>query len=685
MKFKYVLPLLLVSLAHADENLEPIEVGGEKDLPAARPSWEEKDNTKILTGKKNRTSSVKYLPPVQTDNNRQHFSQQAGIYAADLSTEPWTSLSFRGIGDPHEGQNLMILQDGLPVAVDMYGQPGNYYSPPAPLVETLNVIAGGGALMYGPQPGGAINYVTPKLKKDIETSGKLNAAYGSYDLISTVNLLQGSVGNTSYYGGYYRKQGKGYFKENSDFEADYVQLKTNTFLENKTMFKSSINLYDSDFGMAGGQSIQRGANLNTWSGSNRNATRKHDRLRIARAQLMLGLEKQIGDKTFIDTQIWGTAYKRYNKTQTGSGFGQIPTANTNTINDIRSYGYNGEVRVSHEYDMNGNTNRFSGGYLTYNTDSPTHAMAGAAADSNSGRTTGRSDRTTRTQAVFLENNFNFGNFSVVPGVRYENITLSNENRTSGLNRSETYNVIVGGVGASYNFSDSTQGFLNISQGFKPIGYGDVLNQANPNYIVEGDIKPSYNYFYEAGLRGESSKLSWDSSVYLIQRQNLMVSRASGPNTILSNGSSAQYRGVESSFTLKDILKNDSQKILDFYVNFNFNNAKFHGGPTKGKTPAYVPALLVKYGFIYKHTDKLHASLLNTWVREHYANDAHNSDFKIPSYSVTDLLVEYSLSKSWSVNGALNNLLDEDYYARIQATGIQPTMGRNYYAGINYKF
>lgn len=677
MKIELLILLLIAGNAlAAEETLETIDVHGTQDLSVTRPVWEETDKTKILTGKKNRSSKINYLPPVQTDNHRQHFSQQPGIYAADLATEPWTSLSFRNIGDPHEGQNLLILQDGLPVAVDMYGQPGNYYSPPAPLMDSLNVIAGGGALMYGPQPGGSINYISPKLSKDMDTTGKLNAAYGSYDLFSTVNTVMGSQGNTSYYGGYYRKQGKGFMKENSDFSADYVQLKTNTFLENNAIFKSSLHVYDSDFGMAGGQAKAEGGNNNTWTGSNRTATRKYDRLRIGRAQLMLGVEKKLSEDTSLDAQLWSTAYKRYNKTQSGGGFGTFPTADTNTINDIRVYGFNGEVRVRHK--------TMSAGYLSYNSNSPTHAQAGKDAASNHGDTVSRSDRTTRVNALFAENKFTIGKAAVVPGLRYENITLTNENRTTDLKRADTYNVLVGGIGASYYLSEETQAFANVSQGFKPIGYGDVLNQANPTYIVEGDIKPSYNYFYEVGVRGENQKYLWDTSLYLIQRQNLIVTTQQGPNTILSNGSSAQYRGIESAFTWKNALQKEGH-ALDLYVNSNFNNAQFHGGPTKGKTPAYVPSFLLKYGAIYKKSDKLHASLLATWVNEHYANDAHSDNFKIPSYSVVDLLFEYNFNKEWSANGAINNILDEEYYARIQATGIQPTMKRNFYAGLNYRF
>lgn len=683
MKTKTLIGLtLLSSLAISQDTLSPIEVSGKQDLESARPTWVEQDKTQILSGKKNRTSKIDYLPPIQTDNNRQHFSQQASIYAPDQTTEPWTSMSFRGIGDPHEGQNLLIMQDGLPVAIDIYGQPGNYYSPPAPLMEDLQVVAGGGALMFGPQPGGAINYISPKLHKDMPTHGKVNAAGGSYNLFSTVNKVTGSEGNTSYHAGYYRKKGDGFQRRNGDFEAQYLQFKTNTYLENNLVFKSAFQGYDSDFGMPGGLTLASGSGLNTYGkNGNRKATRVFDRLKIARALLMVGIEKKVSSVTFLDAQVWGTYYRRYNQTQTGSAFGVIPTANSNTINNTQAYGLNGDVRINHEWELNEEKNSLTVGYRTYNTDSPTVAAVGSRAQANQGRTTARSERLTRTHSIFAENKFNFGKLAVVPGFRYENITLSNENRTSGLNRQDSYNVILGGLGAAYTLNDSTQAFANVSQGFKPISYADVLSQATPTITVQGDIKPSYNYFYEAGLRGETAKISWDSSLFVIHRQNLVATS----NNVLSNGSSAQYRGAEASITLKDALNSKSSHEMDFYFNGIYNNAKFHGGSVKGKTPAYVPSAVLKYGLIYRQQEKTRISLLGTWVNEHFADDAHTSNRKIPSYSLFDLLGEYGLTKNWSVNGAVNNLLDEVYYARIQNTGILPTMGRNFYAGATYKF
>jgi Fe(3+) dicitrate transport protein len=308
-------------------------------------------------------------------------------------------------------------------------------------------------------------------------------------------------------------------------------------------------------------------------------------------------------------------------------------------------------------------------------------MAGAGADSNSGATTTRNERHTRTNAVFAENRFSFGNFALVPGIRYENIVMSTRNRTDDLARTEVYNVLLGGIGSSYSFNDNVQAYANVSQGFKPISFGDVLNQANPTYTVNGDIKPSYNYFYEAGLRGETPRISWDTSAFVIHRQNIVATSG----TVLSNGSSVRYHGAEASMTLKDVLHSKNANELDVYANGIYNQASFQRGKLKGNTPAYVPAVIIKYGLIYRRQDKIKASLLANWVREHFADDTHSDNRKIPSYSIFDFLAEYSFSKSFSMNGAINNILDNRYYTRVNATGILPSMGRNYYAGVTYRF
>jgi len=584
---------------------------------------------------------------------------------------------------------MLVLMDGTPVALDMYGYSATYFTPPAPLMEEIQVIAGGGALIYGPQASAAINYKTPQLKKDMPTSGRLNLSYGSYNLLSSVNSVSGSKGRTSYWLGYYRKQGDGYQKKNADFSADNLMAKTNTFFDNNLILKFGLQGYHSDFGMPGAMTREVGPDLNTWDddGDNRTATKEFDRLKVSRAQLTVGAEKKLSSSTVLESQLWFTAYKRYSKTQNGVSFGSFPTgaaADTNAIVDRRAYGANGEIRLKHDYELKENKHSLSMGYLSYNNNAPITNQTGAAEDSNSGVTTARTDQDVRVSAVFAENTFNFGKLSVVPGVRYENITMEADKRTTGLQNQETYNVLLGGLGLSYFVTENAQVFANVSQGFKPLSFSNVLEQGSPQTIADDDIKPSFNNFYEIGIRGEQEKIDWDFSAYLIQRQNIVSQTTSGANTILTNGGAAEYRGVETAVTLKKVVDAGSKGEGDLYFNANFQNANFKRGDLKNKTPSYVPSALLKYGVIYRLQDHLRVSLLGTFVNEHYGADDHAANSKIPSYMLYDLLGEYNLSKNWSINGAINNLLDEHYFARIQG-GIIPTMGRNAYVGANYKF
>jgi outer membrane receptor protein involved in Fe transport len=39
----------------------------------------------------------------------------------------------------------------------------------------------------------------------------------------------------------------------------------------------------------------------------------------------------------------------------------------------------------------------------------------------------------------------------------------------------------------------------------------------------------------------------------------------------------------------------------------------------------------------------------------------------------------------SLIAGINNLFDEDYYARIRGDGIDPAYGRNYYIGASFGF
>jgi Fe(3+) dicitrate transport protein len=663
LKLFFLLLSTIPLVGEASESVATIEVSGSS----------KSTDLNIYEGKKVSRTQLNSLPQVPVDSTRQVLVKTPGLHTPEQTTEPWMIMNYRGLGTPQEAQGLLILQDGLPVTLDMYGSPEHYYAPPSPLMESVEVIAGGSALLYGPTPVGTVNYLTPALSPDMPLTGRLNVTGGSYNLFSTVNTLSGSTGRLSYHLGYHRKQGDGFQRTNADFVANNIQGKFHYFLDHNLILKSSFSAHESDYGMPGGMALNKASGFNTWGDDNRKATRPYNRLRLGRIQLMLGAEKKLSAQSEVDVQLWANAYRKYNKTQLGSGFGKFPTSQNNTINTTQAYSFNCQIKYKRNYGPHSLTL----GYLSYNTNSPAVNERGNAPDSNHGTVTSRLYRTTRTQVVMAENLWKLGKWSLVPAVRLENITLQAENNDKQnalqIDRSDTYNVTLGGLGATYEVSDSAQFFVNASQGFRPLGYEEVLSQGNPNYTINGDLKSSYSYTIETGFQQKADDFIWGSSIYFIRRENILASSGN----VLSNAAAAEYEGLEAFVELKKL------GDFEFFSNLNVMNARYKRGSFSGKTPAHAPASLWKAGLVYNLHDVSRLSLLNTYVHEHFSDDAHSANYRVPSYHLQDLLGEYFLSQAWSLNGGVLNLMDYEYYSRVMPTGVMPAMGRSFFIGLNY--
>ena len=130
-------------------------------------------------------------------------------------------------------------------------------------------------------------------------------------------------------------------------------------------------------------------------------------------------------------------------------------------------------------------------------------------------------------------------------------------------------------------------------------------------------------------------------------------------------------------------KQYSQKIeaLNFFTNVMFLHAEFVEGLNSGKTPQYAPDYIFKTGLEYRYKDKGKLKIAGTFVDDHFGNDSNTSTFLIPSYKVWDLSGEWDIYKdTLSLFGGIHNLFDEQYYARVTSTGVDPADGQNFYAG-----
>jgi Fe(3+) dicitrate transport protein len=76
------------------------------------------------------------------------------------------NIGVRGL-DPRRSARVLLMEDGVPIALAPYGDPSSHYAPPIERVERIEVVRGSGQILYGPQTvGGMINFVTTPVPTD---------------------------------------------------------------------------------------------------------------------------------------------------------------------------------------------------------------------------------------------------------------------------------------------------------------------------------------------------------------------------------------------------------------------------------------------------------------------------------------------------------------------------------------
>jgi Fe(3+) dicitrate transport protein len=713
------------------ERIEGVVVEADYDTQVKGPFLPDVEGTRINAGKKTSNIRLEELPEISNANYRQAIAKTPGLVLAEETT-PLVSIGYRGY-PAHRMQFFQVLEDGIPIHADMIGYPEAYYTPPFDAVERIEFVRGGAALMYGPQPAGAVNYVMKKAPTDTPFElDSINIA-GSYGFYSNFTSLGGTFGRFGYYGWYNHRQTDGFREANSDY---FLNGWGGTFSLDATgprRWYVSLSAYDAIMGEPGGLTLSTGPNAVNYN-ENRNATsRFHDRMRISRYSVSLIHEWDISDRTLFTFRGWWDYYLRFSRRQRGGGFGTLPTgpaAQTNQLETQQFYTFGIEPRLRHDWDWLGNTHTFTGGMMLYNTYSPRVDARGQSPTAMSGPIRNQSKRHTWYLSAFSENKFTFGNLSITPGVRMENIWQSvNETinvakvaANDPLANQSLYNFVpLFGLGMEYSFKPEIQAYANVSQAYRP----PIFTQAvptSPNTVVAGDLKESFSWNYELGFRGTpTSWITWDTSFFMVDNSDQIGTRTTdgGNITVIENAGRSFVYGWDL-FTqvdfvgLADALWNkppaaapladksgktvtdknvvahrswvDTYGSFSLYTALTLQHSEFISGPNTGKTPQYSPNSLLRIGALYNWRDSLKVSLIGTFAASSYADDTNTPSRFIPAYHVWDLTIEAKVYKDYvHIIGGVNNLFDNFYYNRITATGIDPAMPRNWYVGAKVTF
>lgn len=679
--------------------LDAVTVYGESESDAViqNPFMMPVEGTKIFAGKRATVIDLDALPKVQANNYRQALALTPGLLFSEESS-PLVSLGYRGIGEPHRMQFMQVLKDGIPIHADPMGYPEAYYTPPLDTVDRIEFIRGGGSLMYGSQPAGALNYITYMPRRDRPFAFRTQNIYGTDNLFSSYTAVDGTVGNVGYYGYYNHRQSDGFRSANSDYRLDGGHFKVVYDVDKDTRLIFALDGYEEEHGEPGGLSVAG------YAANRDQATKLHDRFEMRRYAASVELQHTLQPGTEFNVKTWTAYYDRWSRRQRTSNanqFGTVPSganAATNTIERQEFYSFGIEPRIRHDWEAWGGNHTLAAGMQFYWMDSPRQDKRGLAPDANDGPVVGDSQRDLFYASVFVENKFSFGNLSITPGFRLESIDQSV--RATNLTTAGTITPPVRdvenqdlqplfGLGISYDLPAETQVYANLSQSYRPTIFTESVVAAPGTQAT--DSEPCVGWQYELGIRGTPRAwFTFDTSLFLVDLDN----RFGVSNNILrSVGRSINY-GWDGAVQLDLIGALDAARgtslasrfgALNLYGNVTLLEAELHGGPNDGSTPQYSPDYMVRTGLIYGFKDRVKVSFLGTFVGDHKAQDSNNPNFNIPAYMTWDLTAEVKVNKNFSVMAGLNNVFNEDYYARVRADGIDPAYGRNFYVGGAFTF
>lgn len=651
---------------------------------------------KINDGKKITITPLTELPQVVNNNLRQMLSQTSGLYVSEVSNESFASISSRGIGDPHESYNILLLKDGLPIGADPYGYPANYYLPAVDSLDSIEFYRGGASLLYGPQPGGTLNFISKKAQLNSKLKLTTRHIVGSGDLYNTYNQLSGGDESAAALGFIHSRSSKGFRDFNSDLDIQNGGFRFTLAPSSETRILIDLDAYQGRHNEPGGLSDVAGDQL-AFIGDDRFAsTLQYDRLKIDRYAPTITLEHDIDKDTTLRTSAYGAYYLRESFRQsygTAPTFGGIPNGTTNTIQKQEFNTYGLDARIIHQWDR---SDTLSVGTTVYGTNSPFIQWKGDTAFAKSGAKERDINRDSFVTSLFAENKFQFGNLSVTPGVRLENISQNIDEQFTSVQdatlreESRTDHVPLFGIGAQYDLSKQTQAYFNISQGYKPATFQDVVPLQTGD-LISDNLDPAHSISYETGVRGKPVEwLTSDLSVFWTSYRD-QFGRVGNK---IQNVGTGRYQGVDliSELNLSNLLDNqtgtDIEKTygaLSLYGNATILKADFTDGPLKGKTPQYAPDYLVRTGLRYVRDGSYKVAFLGNFSDSSFADDGNSPNRAIPKFSVWDLTAEIPVYKDVSLVSGINNIFDEKYISRIRSNGIEPGNPRNWYAGVSVNF
>jgi len=642
--------------------------------------------------------------------------QVPGVFARDeegFGLRP--NLGIRGL-NPTRSTKVLLLEDGIPLAYAPYGDNASYYHPPVTRFERIEVLKGSSQILFGPHTvGGVINYITPQVPAD--ATGQLTASVGNDSFGEVLAQYGDTIGNTGFiaHGTYRESDGA---RDNMNFSVADLNLKVVQALTDRQALTLRGSYYDED-----SQVTYTGLTLDEWRDDPRQNPFKNDHMYAYRWGTSATHRLELNPSTTFLTNAYYTYFNRdwwrqsSNSTQRPNDRSDPACAGMANLNTacgnegrLRQYWTAGlEPRVTVEHGLLGVDNITEAG-LRYHHEDQYRIQANGDGPRSRSPGTGRnagiredSDREVTAISGFAQNRFDFGRWSVTPGLRYEDVDYERIDNLLGTRGETSITQWIPGVGATFEAVPGTVVFAGAHRGFAPPGVADIVSAAGGS--VDLDAELSWNY--ELGLRSMPvDGISLEAALFRMDFENQIVpaSVAGGVGATLTSAGETLQQGLEFAgqiegnafvdWPVEPFARLSYTWLADAeYVGQRFSSVPGFGAErVTGNRLPYAPEHLLSGTVGIRTGFGLELQMDGFYTSEAYTDDLNTVEVvasgqrgRIGGYTVWNATANYALALCDCTVFVTGKNIGDKLYVADMSRGLTPGMPRLVQAGFSLRF
>ena len=655
----------------------------------AQGNWLEKANSKKVQQHAGARTIIdrKRMDETATTSIRDVLRQSPGVQVQENNGTGGSDVSLnigvRGLAS-RLSQRSAVLMDGVPLSFAPYGQPQLSLAPVSMgNIESVDVVRGAGSVRFGPQNvGGIINFSTRSIPKNFAATVGLTTEFASGTDQTKLSphlfvggTLDNGLGLALLYSG---TKGNNFREANNQIDIDDVMLKTSYQLTDQDDIALNLHHYEGRGEMPEGLTTQQFAE-NPYQ-----ASHQKDYFAGRRSDISLKYSHKDDLNNFEILGYYIDSFRTSNlevDTATGKRLDNAPR-------DYQVYAF--EPRYSRLFDFGDIQNEITIGYRYMHEESSefagrTEYANGAQPSEFLARTS--SEGGTKAHAIYLDNRFDFGQWVITPGVRFESIDT--HNNFSAYKKGQLLNTVQPNIKSEeflpslslmYKANDNWNIFANAGVSFGPQQYNQLAttNATTGQAITTLDgLNPEKSNNYEIGTKYLGHGLNAEFTVfYLDFEKELQLERDGAGNGLWTNLGATSHKGVEAGLSYDFSKLSDVLDGLKIYSNYTFTKAVSEAGEFKGKDLPFYSHHVANLGLGYKFDNWNVNADLFAQSKQHSPNSPDGSYQTVESangkygdiagYSTFAIRAGYDFKsqlKGLKLAGGIKNVFDKQYYTR----------------------